>query len=94
MSVDGYKPYMMHSPGASKKAGFGPVGSRTGAWFSELPNIDFRHSTNYTQVDQFRSKGKRGFVLADEVPYWGKTKDRFDEWIIETAERIYNDNKL
>ena len=44
------------------------------------------------KVNPFRAKGKRGFILADEVPYWGKTKDRFDEWMIETAERIYNND--
>ena len=92
MAVTGYKSSMMHSPGVRSDAGFGPKGSRTGEWFSEFPNIDFRHSTNYTKGNQFRAKGKRGFVLADEVPYWGKTKGRFDEWMIETAERIYNND--
>jgi len=92
MAVTGYQLYMMHSPGANPRAGFGPKGSRTGQWVSEFPNIDFRHLTNYSRGNAFRAKGKRGFILADEVPYWGKTKGRFDEWIIETAERIYNDN--
>ena len=94
MAVTGYKSSMMHSPGARPDAGFGPVGSRTGKWFPEMPNIDFRHLTNYTKVNPFSAKGKRNFLMADEVPYWGKTKGRFDQWMIETAERIYNDNQL
>ena len=86
---------MGHSPGSRTDNKFGPAGSTTGVWFSELPNVDLRHATNYTKnrfnLKQFKKKPKN-WILADEVPGWGKTKGRFDQWMIETTERIYNDN--
>lgn len=85
---EGYRSSMGHSPGSRKDAGFGAHG--TGVWFSEHPNIDIRHSNNYTKnrfkIEQFRRKPK-GFNLADEVPFWGKTKGRFDKFICEVNER-------
>jgi len=55
-------------------------------YFSEIPNIDIRHSTNLTRSrwrqDQFRNqKSCLGWTMADEVPGWGRTKDRFDEFL-------------
>jgi glycosyltransferase involved in cell wall biosynthesis len=55
-------------------------------YFSEIPNIDIRHGTNLTRSrwrqDQFRNqKSCLGWTMADEVPGWGRTKDRFDEFL-------------
>ena len=55
-------------------------------YFSEIPNIDIRHSTNLTRSrwrqDQFRNqKSCLGWTMADEVPGWGRTKDRFDDFL-------------
>jgi len=48
---------------------------------SREPNIDVKHGSNLTyfrdNLDQFRKKPKN-FQTADEVPFWGKTKKRFD----------------
>ena len=57
---------------------------KSDVWFSEHPNIDIRHSGNLTESrfkpEQYRSqKSIRGWTLADEVPFWGRTKGRFDE---------------
>jgi len=57
-------------------------------YMSEHPNIDIRHSNNLTwsrfKKEQFRSERSiKGWVLADEVPFWGKTKDRFDDFLRE-----------
>lgn len=94
LSVTGYKSWMGHSPGSRKDAGFGDHG--TGVYFSKNPNIDFRHATNYTKnrfrLDQFRRKPK-GWNLADEVPYWGETKARFDDFIYEVDLRIRGKEK-
>ena len=58
----------------------------TGTWFSEFPNVDIRHGSNLTwsrfKPEQYRSKNSiRGWTLADEVPFWGKTKGCFDEFL-------------
>ncbi len=60
------------------------------AWMSEYPNVDIRHKSNLTSnrfdPKQFRSKRSiKGWTLADEVPGWGKTKDRFDSFIYDLA---------
>ena len=56
---------------------------------TENPNIDIRHAHNFTanrfSKDQYRSQRSiKGWKLADEVPFWGKTKGRFDEFLYET----------
>ncbi len=60
------------------------------AYWSEGPNVDIRHNTNLTanrfRQDQFRSqKSCRGWTLSDEVPKWGKTKGRFNEFLKEVV---------
>jgi glycosyltransferase involved in cell wall biosynthesis len=56
------------------------------SWMSEFPNVDIRHGQNLTwsrfKKEQYRSQRSiRGWTLADEIPFWGKTKDRFDEFL-------------
>lgn len=79
---EGYRASMGHSPGSRGDAGFGAY--KTGVWFSKYPNIDIRHNNNFTKnrfrIEQFRRKPK-GWKLADAVPWWGKTKDRFDDFL-------------
>ena len=58
------------------------------SWASQYPNVDIRHAYNLTanrfRQDQFRSpKSCQDWLLADEIPGWGKTKDRFNEFIKE-----------
>jgi hypothetical protein len=53
-------------------------------YWSEFPNIDIRHGGNLTRSrwsqDQFRDKNTcLGWTMADEVPYWDRTKGRFKE---------------
>ena len=55
-------------------------------WMSIYPNVDIRHATNLTwsrfKKEQYRSQRSiRGWTLADEIPHWGKTKGRFDEFL-------------
>jgi len=56
------------------------------SWFSELPNVDIRHSKNLTPTrwrrEQFRNKKFcQGWRESDLVPGWGVTAGRFDEFI-------------
>lgn len=56
------------------------------AWMSEFPNIDIRHGGNLTpsrwRQDQFRNERScRGWKESDEVPGWGRTEGRFDEFL-------------
>jgi glycosyltransferase involved in cell wall biosynthesis len=53
-------------------------------WNSEFPNIDIRHRNCYTSSrwtqEEFRDKSTcQGWKMADEVPWWGVTKNRFKE---------------
>jgi hypothetical protein len=52
---------------------------KIGFFYSEFPNIDIRHKHNYTKSDKF----KEGFILRDSIPGWGRTKDRFKEFLRE-----------
>jgi glycosyltransferase involved in cell wall biosynthesis len=89
LAETGYKSYMGHSPGSRRNVGFGDHG--TGVWFSEHPNIDIRHATNYTKnrfsIDQFRKRPKQ-WTESNYVPFWGRTKGRFDEFMIDIAEGL------
>jgi glycosyltransferase involved in cell wall biosynthesis len=53
-------------------------------YMSEHPNIDIRHRTSLTgsrfKKEQFRRQPK-GWNLADEIPFWGKTKGCFDQFL-------------
>ena len=60
------------------------------SWMSAFPNIDIRHHTNLTsnrwRKDQFRNqKYTEGWTEAEEVPGWGRTFGRFDEFLRDLA---------
>jgi hypothetical protein len=60
------------------------------SWYSEAPNVDIRHSFNLTQnrwrQDQFRDQRCcQGWKEAEEVPGWGHTGGRFDQWLREVT---------
>jgi hypothetical protein len=59
-------------------------------WMSEVPNVDIRHGLNLTKSrwsqDQFRNKNTcLGWLMADAVPGWGTTKNRFNEFLKEVT---------
>ena len=80
-----------------RKMGFAPGTHRfngvtfhgSAHYWSKHPNIDIRHSNNFTpnrfKREQFSNRAQKGWTLADEVPSWGKTKGRFDEFLFEVA---------
>ena len=55
---------------------------------AEHPCIDIRHSNNKTHKNRFdkasftNANSIRDWQLADEVPFWGKTKGRFFEFLM------------
>jgi glycosyltransferase involved in cell wall biosynthesis len=58
------------------------------AFWSEVPNIDIRHGKNLTESrwrqDQFRSQRScKGWKESSEVPCWGSTEGRFNEFLAE-----------
>ena len=60
-------------------------------WMSPVPNVDVRHASNLTasrfKKEQYRSKRSiRGWKLTDDIPGWGRTKGRFDEFCYELSE--------
>jgi len=60
-------------------------------WMSPVPNVDIRHEHNLTwsrfKPDQYRSpKSIVGWTLADEIPGWGRTKDRMNDFLNDIKE--------
>jgi hypothetical protein len=79
-----------------KLIGFEPGGQRLHRppdydqerFWSEHPLVDIKHGNNVTQprfnLSQYRKGGKDqkdSFVIADEIPWWGRTRDRFDDFL-------------
>ena len=73
------------SPGVHRISGIRRHGVRD--YSSEYPNIDVKHATNLTPSEweegAFPKQASVGWQEADEVPGWGKTKDRFDDFLNE-----------
>lgn len=63
------------------------------SWQSPVPNVDIRHAHNLTpsrwRKDQFRNqKYTAGWTESDDVPGWGRTLGRFDDFLRDhTKER-------
>jgi hypothetical protein len=82
---EGFNRRMGYEPG-THKAPRGFDQTTNGVYFSEFPNVDIRHGTNLTgkrfKKSQYRSQRSiKGWTLEDEIPYWGKTIKRFDEFL-------------
>jgi hypothetical protein len=84
---EGFTRRMGYEPGTHKfPRGFDQYES--GVYFSKYPLIDIRHTGNLTgkrfKKEQYRNQRLlKGWTLADEIPYWGKTKNRFWEFLNE-----------
>lgn len=55
---------------------------------AEVPTIDIRHGNSFTRKrmspDDFRNeRGRRGWKEAYEIPGWGETKNRFEDFLRE-----------
>lgn len=86
--------------GFTRKMGFEPGSHRrpervddipSEEWWSPVPNVDIRHTTNLTPSrwsrDEFRDqKNCQGWTEADAVPGWpGQTQGRFWEWLADLS---------
>jgi hypothetical protein len=63
---------------------------RSERYMSGFPNIDVRHASNLTanrfKKEQYRSQRSiKGWKMCDDVPGWGRTKGRFDEFLYELS---------
>jgi glycosyltransferase involved in cell wall biosynthesis len=82
---EGFSRKMGFEPGKKLPHGIDNVPRK--GFFSMFPNVDIKHGSNITKgrfnLDQYRCKEKikDSWVLADGIPYWGKTRGRFDEFI-------------
>jgi len=88
---------LVREKGYSTKMGFEPgTHGRPGrvddltseGWMSKRPLVDIRHGQNLTpsrwKKEEFRNqKYTEGWTEADEVPGWGRTKGRFQEFLRE-----------
>jgi glycosyltransferase involved in cell wall biosynthesis len=87
VEAEGYDRNMGYEPGTHRPPR-GVDSHPAERFMSKHPNIDIRHGSNWTRSrwrqDQFRNKNAcLGWQMADEVPGWGKTKGRFDEFLME-----------
>ena len=76
---------MGHEPGTHRMPR-GVDDFKAERFMSSFPNVDIRHTGNLTKnrwsQDQFRNKNScLGWTMADEVPGWGVTKNRFNDFI-------------
>jgi len=60
-------------------------------YMSAFPNVDVRHASNLTasrfKKEQYRSQRSiKGWKLCDDIPGWGRTKGRFDEFLYELSD--------
>jgi hypothetical protein len=79
-----------YEPG--KKVSKGRIGDYEWDTFrSEWPNVDIKHCGNITRkrfkIEEYRSRRHlaASWILTDEIPFWGKTKGRFEAFIREFA---------
>jgi hypothetical protein len=84
---DGFSRHMGFEPGCHRPPR-GVDNYKAEDWRSEFPNVDIRHAKNLTpnrwSQDQFRDpKSCLGWQMTEEIPGWGRTKGRFDEFIAE-----------
>jgi len=85
---EGWSRRMGYAPGNHKlPRGFDYSEYET--WRTEFPNVDIRHGNNISgcrfSQDKFRRKPKN-WIEAYEIPGWGKTGGRFDEWLREVSQ--------
>jgi len=84
---EGFQRRMGFEPGTHKyPRGFDYYTSDT--YMSEHPNVDIRHTTNLTgkrfKKEQYRNqRALKGWKLTDEIPFWGKTKGRFSDFLFD-----------
>jgi glycosyltransferase involved in cell wall biosynthesis len=89
---EGFTRRMGFEPGTWKfPRGVDNTESRT--YMSKIANIDIRHDNNQTanrfKKELFRNKRSTlGWRLADAVPGWGRTKERFDEWLKNLSDSL------
>jgi hypothetical protein len=86
---EGYSTRMGYEPGShGRPERIDDVESDT--WRAARPNIDVRHSQNLTasrwRQSEFRSQRScRGWTESDQVPGWGRTAGRFDDFLDEVT---------
>lgn len=86
---DGFSRHMGYEPGCHRYPR-GVDSYRAEAWMSRFPNVDVRHDKNFTLTrwdpSKFRNKDAcLGWKLVDEIPGWGITKNRFQEFLKENV---------
>jgi hypothetical protein len=72
-----------------RRVGFAPGGRKIEGMYvppvrtfkSAFPSIDIRNNGNWTVSLDFRKDKDRGGELVDEIPGWGISKGRFEEFI-------------
>jgi len=87
---DGYSRNMGFEPGCHQYPR-GVDNYRAERWMSRFPNIDVRTGKNWTKTrwdpSEFRNKNScLGWQLVDEIPGWGVTKGRFNEFLRDSKE--------
>jgi glycosyltransferase involved in cell wall biosynthesis len=87
VAKEGYSRNMGFEPGTHSPPR-GVDNYKAESYFTKMPNVDIRHGTNLTKSrwsqDQFRNKNTcTGWRMADEIPGWGMSKGRFNDFLQE-----------
>jgi len=84
---EGFTLRLGYEPGNHRKPR-GACNYRRESFFTEKPLVDIRHTHNVSgsrfRKDQFRREPKN-WLLADEIPHWGKTKGRFYKFLRDVS---------
>jgi glycosyltransferase involved in cell wall biosynthesis len=86
---EGFSRVMGFEPGKRRHGGVDNIEIRN--WESPHPYIDIKHGRNLTGFRWDRSQFRRQpqkLEVADEIPYWGKTKGRFSEFLEDALQKV------
>jgi len=89
---NGFSNRLGYEPGKKKPRGLDNF--KYEYFTSEVPIVDIKHGKNITpgrfKLDQYRCRKRieSSFDLRDEIPMWGETKGRFDEFLREQLDGV------
>ena len=89
---EGHNMYIGYEPG-NRPPPRGVDHYKAESWMSEHPNLDLRHKHNLTPNRWDKKKFRRepkGWQLADEIPFWGKTKGMGDQVLRDVNDGKYD----
>lgn len=90
VEAHGFERALGFEPGGNRRQREHGVDAPVETWMSAQPNVDIKTDFCLTKgrwdPSEFRNKNScLGWTEADAVPGWGRTKDRFDDFLADVA---------